>query len=299
MLKLFTRKNSPEPAPPPDNADSSYYANLLTEQIDYIAKVCERAATNGYTPSQGQGRMIAGEGGYSYIVESSGTLDPDDLFVQVVDHLKEDDFRCLRNFQGRSSLTTYLTSIISRFVVDVVRGRCGRSRAKERAVKLGALGERVYDLMVLRGHSAGEASEIMLTNFGERVPAERLREIRDSLLGRETRHQSVGDGSTAWGETGELVVIQSSTPEAELSARVQQVRRADVLAALLEDLKGEDRLLLRLRFPLDEEAEPLDLSTIAAMAGLSERQADRKLRRILLDCRETLLSKGFSLNDLL
>jgi RNA polymerase sigma factor (sigma-70 family) len=299
MLRLFTRKNADSPSKPADNTVSADFGRLLNEHLGYIAKVCERAADNGHTPSQGQGQMIAGEDGYSYIVEQAGSLDADDLFVQVLDHLKEDNFRRLRDFQGRSSITTYLTSIITRFVIDVVRSRSGRSRAKERAVKLGVLGERVYDLMVLRNHSASEAAEIMQTTFGEQISPDELREIHAGLLGRETRHQSSAESTIAWGEDGELVAIQSATPERELSDRIQQKRRGELLAALMENLKVDDRLLLRLRFPLDDAAEPLEMSAIAAMVGLNEQQAERKLRKILVDCREELLKKGLSLNDLL
>lgn len=299
MLRLFTRKDTISPSKPADNAVIADYGRLLNDHLDYIAKVCERAADNGRTPSQGQGQVISGEGGYTYIVEQAGSLDPDDLFNKILDHLKEDDFRRLRDFQGRSSITTYLTSIISRFVVDIVRQRSGRSRAKERAAKLGLLGERVYDLMVLRGHSAGEAAEIMQITFGQQISPDELRDIHAGLLGRETRHQSSNESKTAWGEDGELVTIQSASPEGELSGKIQQKRRGELLAVLMENLKVEDRLLLRLRFPLDEEAEPLEMSAIAAMVGMNEQQVDRKLRRILVSCREELLRKGLSLNDLL
>ncbi len=299
MLRLFTRKKSTSSMKPANNLVSTDYGRLLNDHLDYIAKVCERAVDNGHTPFHGQGKMISGEGGYSYIVERAGSLDADDLFVQVLDHLKEDKFRRLRDFQGRSSITTYLTSIITRFVIDVVRSRSGRSRAKERAAKLGTLGERVYDLMVLRSYSAREAAEIMQTTFGQQISPDELSEIHTGLLGRETRYQSSTDSTTAWNEDGELVAIQSTTPERELSDRIQQKRRSELLAALMENLKVEDRLLLRLRFPLDDEAEPLEMSAIAAMMGLNEQQAERKLRRILVNCREELLKKGFSLKDLL
>lgn len=298
MLRLFKRKEPAAPAVLSKGASLDDCRRLLHEHIDYITKICEKAASGGYASSPGQGRVLAGEGGHCYTVERSTTLDPDDLFVQVLDHLQEDDFRRLRGFEGRSSFTTYLTTIISRFVVDLIRSRSGRSRAKERAAKLGDLGERTYDLMVLRGHSAAEASDIMLTSFGQRVSPDELRTLHDSLLGRETRHHSTVESSTAWGEEGELVVIQAANPESRLSDRVQRQRRRELLAAVMEKLKGDDRLLLRLRFPLDEATEPLELPALAAMLGLSERQADRRLRRILLDCRVQLLEKGFNLDDL-
>lgn len=280
-----------------DSVSAAEYNHLLNQHLEYISKVCQKAAVGRHISEVPN--VISGEGGYSYIVEQSTTLDGDCLFIQVLDHLKEDDFRRLREFKGRCSITTYLTSIISRFVVDIIRSRSGRSRAKERAVKLGILGEQVYDLMIQRGHSASETAEIMETTFGRQVSVREVQDIHAGLVGRDTRYQSCAESNIGWGDDGCLVAINAVTPEGELSDKSRQKWRSELLSLLLENLKGEDRLLLRLRFPLDEEAEPHDMATIAAMVGLSEQQAERKLRRILIGCREQLLKKGFSLNDLL
>ena len=184
-------------------------------------------------------------------------------------------------------------------VVDLVRQHTGRNRAKERAESYGELGRHVYDLMVKRGHSAEEAVEILETSFKIQATSSELMELHRSLLGRDVRHQSCADTETAWGANGELVVVQRQNPEMELVGQTQNVRRHNLLAVLVEDLKGEDRLLVKLRFPLDEETPPLDIEQIATMTGQSSQQADRKLRRILQSCREVLLKKGLSLEDLL
>jgi len=270
---------------------------LLNEQLGYIAKVCEKVVCDEYSGEYKS--SLFGDGGTSYRIERQASLDADELFVHVVDHLRDDDYRRLREFQGRSSITTYLTAIIGRLVVDIVRQRTGRNRAKERAESHGELGHHVYDLMQMGGHTADESTDILLTNFSIQTSADELRAIHSSLLGRDTRHQSCANTETAWGEGGEFVVIQRNNPEMELMSHMQDTRRGDVLAVLIEELKGEERLLLRLRFPLDNETPPLDMEQIAAMTGLSLQQADRKLRYILKSCREKLLSKGLCLDDLL
>ncbi|MFZ4860056.1 MAG: hypothetical protein ACOYL3_27145 [Desulfuromonadaceae bacterium] len=269
----------------------------MSEQLSYIVKTCDIAVSGTY--SAGNKLSVAGDGGASYYIHRHATLDAEELFVHVVDHLKEDSYRRIREFQGRSSITTYITAIIGRLVVDLVRQRTGRNRAKERSESQGELGRHVYDLMVKRGHSADEAADILLTNFSIQASAGELMELHRSMMGRDVRHQSCAETETAWGADGEFVVVQRQNPEMELVGHTQNVRRRNLLASLIEDLKGEDRLLVRLRFPLDDETPPLDMEQIAVMTGQTSQQADRKLRRILMSCREELLKKGHRLDDLL
>lgn len=268
---------------------------FLNEQLDFIARICEKAASKAPGSS---GSSLFGDGGTSYLVLQQDGIDADELFIQVVDHLREDNYRRLREFEGRSAIATYLTTIVSRLVVDVIRKRTGRSRAKERAERQGELGGRIYDLMVGRGHTADEAAHILQTTFAMQVAPDQVREIHASFFGRDVRYQSPVSSETAWGEEGELVVICNKTPEDELSFQTAQKSRQEVLSALIDGLKGEERLLLRLRFPLDDDAEPRDLAEISHMVGLSPQQADRKIRRILQRFREELLRKGIRFDDL-
>lgn len=295
MLRLFKNK-SLNPHAQVCASDGDACQRILNEQLGYITKVCNNAMSNQMSNCR---LSITGDGGASYNIQQNAILDADELFVHVVDHLKEDDYRRLREFKGRSSIPTYLTTIIGRLVVDIVRQRTGRNRAKERAELHGELGRHVYSLMIKNNHTAVETAEILFTNFSIQSSVDDLRSLHSDLLGRDTRHQSCSDTETTWGENGEFVVIQRNNPEMELMGHTQNVRRRDVLAGLIEGLSGEERLLMRLRFPLDDNIIPLDIEQIAVMTGLTTQKADRKLRRILQSCREELLGKGLSLEDLL
>lgn len=296
MFRFFSEKLPKTPSLVCNNDDDAC-RRLLNEQLGYITKVCEQSASGAYP---GESRSsISGDGGASYHIHQHATLDADELFIHVVDHLKEDNYRRIREFRGRSSITTYITAIIGRLVVDLVRQRTGRNRAKVRSESQGELGRHVYDLMVKRGHSADEAADILLANFTIQASAGELMELHRSMMGRDVRHQSCAETETAWGTEGEFVVVQRQNPEMELVGHIQNVRRRNLLASLVEDLKGEDRMLVRLRFPLDDETPPLDMEQIGIMTGQTPQQADRKLRRILLSCREELLKKGHRLEDLL
>ena len=62
---------------------------------------------------------------------------------------------------------------------------------------------------------------------------------------------------------------------------------------------GEERFILRLRFPATDDVEPLPVREIAALLGQTDKAVDNRLRRILLRCRETLLRQGLFLDDLI
>lgn len=295
MLKLFKRQEIPT-TPPTGGYDVVTCKRLLSEQLDYITRVCEKAAGQAdavYT------QALAGEGGHGYLVERAGRLDKDELFVQVLDHLQEDDYRRLREFKGNSSISTYLTAIISRLVVDIVRSRTGRNRAKERAERFGETGRRLYELVIQRGHSIAEVVDILQTNHGIAATEGQLQAMLDEMQGRKPRHQSDAESETAWSDSGELVSIQRSTPEQKVSEKEQGRRRREILKQVLDSMSGEEKLIIRLRFPLDEEADQLEPAAIAKMLGTTHQEVERRTRRILTSCRELLLKQGISLDALM
>lgn len=295
MFTLFKRQPTPT-TPPPGGYDADTCRRLLSEHLDYITKICEKAAGQAETTYS---QCIAGEGGHGYLLERAGRLDKDELFVQVLDHLQEDDYRRLREFKGNSSITTYLTAIISRLVVDIVRSRSGRNRAKERAERFGETGRRLYELVIQQSHSIADAVEILRGNYGMIVDSSQLQAMLDEMQGRSTRHQTDTDYETAWNDNGELVSIQRSTPEQKVSDQQLERKRKELLKQVLDGMTAEDKLLIRLRFPLDEGTDPLDAATVAKMLGLNQQEVDRRTRRILTTCRELLLKQGISLHELL
>jgi DNA-directed RNA polymerase specialized sigma24 family protein len=64
-------------------------------------------------------------------------------------------------------------------------------------------------------------------------------------------------------------------------------------------LGNEEKLMVRMRFPLSEEEEPKSLSEIARMLGVSEKAVDSRIRRVLSKCKEMMLKHGLSISDLI
>lgn len=259
---------------------------LVKEQLPFIEKQCCKAC--GIQTGQ-----------------SAGFLDPDALFIEVLDRLGEDNYRIIREFRGQAKITTYITVIISNIVIDTFRKHQGRDRSRERAGKMGSVGERLHELVFGKGYAPEEAREALHLTFGHDITLEKVREMVATMQGRRQQHEAL---ATEWGglslrpfvdEDGNIIVPDAtSDPEQSLARRQRQQRSAGAIGDLLEGLSGEERLILMLRYPVDDRDEPKELASIAEILNCTEKAADGRIRRILSRCRELLLKKGVGLGDL-
>lgn len=279
------------------------HSRLIVENLTYIERQCRRAVA-GKGPADGEFAAP------SLLPRSDGLSqenEADELLNEVLDRLKADDFKALREFRGKAKLTTYITTIISNLVVDLVRQKKGRSRARERAQEMGEVGCRLYDLVFGRGCSVTEAQGHLEIVYGILEPLESLQLMLGRMRGREKAFAWGGEPGSSWlapgkeitdDDTTEIVVADPAHNAEELLISGQKeatVRRA--LAEVVADLSGEERLMIRMRFPGDEEEEPKSPREIASILGLSEKAVDARIRRALARMREVLIGRGLSLDD--
>ena len=81
---IFSRKSAPR------TEEETDYARLIVDHLPYIEKQCRRAA----------------ESPGSYRSDSDVDNEADYLLTEVIDHLKADDFKVLRDFRGDAKITT-------------------------------------------------------------------------------------------------------------------------------------------------------------------------------------------------
>jgi len=234
----------------------------------------------------------------------------EELFNVVLDRLRSEDFRIIRDFTGRSSITTYLTAIVNNVACDRHRHEHGRDRSKERAEECGKLGELVYELVCTKGLHADAAHEWLVENKPE-LPAtlEMVENIVAAMRGRnqvhaEEIHLNVvkqydddADGDSGDGAVATLVDPVPFADEQLVDYQRRQTARA-VVQEFITSLDGADRLIVSLRFPLNEELESRSIRGIATELNMTEKAVDNRLRRALLLFREHLLRRGVSLSDL-
>lgn len=297
-MKLFFLKGAPCTLPPPPAEVD--FARLIAENTPFIERQCRKA--------------VASQCSFRYGNDSSDTLlldnETDELLVEVIDRLRLDNFKILRDFKGTAKLTTYLTTIVANLAVDAIRHKKGRSRAKDRAREIGGTAEHLYDLVITRGWTVHEAKDHLETSFGIRDPVEKLQEILDRLRGRDRQFAAVvTEPDSTWLATGvvvemddgpEVVVADPTTNvEDTLIRRQKESLAREALEEALAGLSGEERLMLRLRFPGEDEGVPKSIGEISRMLGITEKAADARIRKILAGCRETILRRGLSLEDLI
>lgn len=285
ITSIFSRK----PAPPAA-ARQPEYARLIVDQLPLMERLCRKAVANSGNSARG---------------EADGGNEADLLLNEVLDHLKADDYRVLREFRGGSKLSTYLTTVISNLVVDHIRKRKGRSRLRERAAELGPLAEKLYELVHGRGYALQDAHAHLTLAHGISENEDELRELLDKVRGREELLPCPGMDwpyhgreVTVDGEIELVVPDPAKSVEGVMIDAQRDRQREQALSELLNGLSGEERYLLRLRFPATDEEAPRSMREIATLLGTSEKAADNRLRRILIRCRETLLKQGLSLDDL-
>lgn len=299
-MLFFARRQPTDPQGVPSQAPGSDYARLITDHLPYIEKQCRRAASKG-------GATI---GGGAEGCDVSLENEADELLNQVLDRLREDDFKALRDFKGSAKITTYLTTIVSNLVVDLVRQKKGRSRARERAQEMGAVAELLYDLVYSRGCSLHEAHSHLEISFGIREPLHNLQQMLERMRGRDRAELApCAEGDNVWLVPGRQVLVDDvvevvvadprRNAEHLLIADQKQRKAQSAVAALLGELSGEERLMLQLRFPSEEDEEPKSVREIANLLGQSEKSVDARIRRILVRFRETLLGQGLALKDLI
>ena len=224
-----------------DNRGGSYEA-LIHDHLPFIEKQCFRAV------------RFSGEAENRVQMENEAL----ELFNRVLDSLSRDDFRVLRSFKGDAKFTTYLTAIISRAAVDVIRKKRGRDRSRERARKFGELGEIIHRRIIREGQPA----ETVFDQLPERpksLSLEEFQEMAERIAGTGSNpnppqpgsHEGVRQNQNGTEEGKIEAVDAGDTPEEAMLEEGRKRMVNDSLAAVMQGLTGRERLMLRMRFPTE------------------------------------------------
>ena len=197
--------------------------------------------------------------------------------------LLEGDYAVLRKFQNRSSLRTYLVSVIERLSLDFCVERWGRWRPSAVADRLGPVAVLIERLVTRDGHTLEETLEIVRINHGSTLSPAELRNIWEQLPARMK--------STKVGEEAASAVSSDQTAESNVDDAQQQVsieRLEHTLKGALAEVPDHDRVLLALRFDQD-----LPMVDIARLTGVSVATLHRRLDRTIKHLKHALTTSGF------
>jgi RNA polymerase sigma factor (sigma-70 family) len=202
--------------------------------------------------------------------------DAEDFSSEVLLRLVRDDYSILRQFRERSSLTTFLSSVIQRMFLDYrirLRGKWNPSaEAKRRGYLALDLEARLY-----RQHQPLDEAVAAVHAAHPEIPVADLRELAESLPPRRPIRQVTLD-EVEIGHAPEAVAVE----QAETAGVVSQAVR-DAIGRLAE----EDQLLFRLHYDAD-----MTIAQIAKVLDLPAHQLYQRLHRRLRALRRELEAAG-------
>ena len=219
----------------------AHFRSMINQNIDFINRQCLKAV------KLKSGRFLKGK----LSIENEA----DRLFNRVLDKLSENDFSILRKFESRSKFSTYLTTIIVRTAIDMIRERAGRQRSETDHVtsRSGKIPD-TYGTPVREGKRSGEAEEY-------------------------------------------YVADTDNIPELKVIGTDREKKITEVITLLFSSLSGEEKLMLRMKFPADPGVEPMSTKEISGALGISGKGVYNRIDRLIKKCRKILENAGIGEQD--
>lgn len=208
-----------------------------------------------------------------------------DFRSQVLLHLLKDDGRVLRAFEGRCTITSYLSVVIGRLWHDEVARRWRRWRPSIEARRLGPVAMRLEQLTSRDGLSLDEAVAVLGVNTGVSRPD--VLALWRRLPVRVTRRH-LSDEALA------EVPAEQGDPARALAVRVSADRCSAALRRSLRGLGAQDRRIIHLRF-----ACGWTIADIARHLGLRQPAIYPRLARVLARLRVALEAQDVTANEVI
>jgi len=271
---------------------------LLFENYEFLHACCAKVVGL---------RLLKREDGYRGSIDSNKELAAEDLFTAVIERLQQDNFKALREFTGKANISTYLTTIVVNLARDRHRSANGRERSRERAEESGEAGRLLHYLVMEKDYTPEAAHEWLVREKGMVYSLEQVVEIITKFKGRKRVHPEsvmaavVVDADFDAEDGGVSFTLRDEQPlqDERLISGQKEHLRSQLLDEFINGLSGEERLMLRMRFPADEEEQSRGFAEIGRIMGMSEKAVDHRVRRLLTGFRERLLNQGVGLHDLL
>jgi RNA polymerase sigma factor (sigma-70 family) len=211
----------------------------------------------------------------------------EDFGSHVKIKLLEDDCAILRQYQGKSSIKTYLTVVIRRLLLDYQDHIWGKWRPSAEAERLGPVAIRLERLLWREGYSFDEACEMLRTNEKVEMSVAEIEALRAKLPPRIGRHP-----------VGDKVLEAEATPEPGPGERLEETEKEKIrrrvymsLKKALDTLSHEDQLFMKMR-------QEYSVAEIARIWRVDQKPLYRRQDKIHKELRKALKRLGVRWQDL-
>jgi RNA polymerase sigma factor (sigma-70 family) len=215
--------------------------------------------------------------------------DVEDFIGYVKLELIERNYEIIRKFEGRSSFTTFLTTVIHRLLSQYRTKQWGKWRPSAEAKRMGDIAIAVERLTTRDGFSTREAIEMMTTGNPPSASRAELEAILRRLPPRTPRPMLVSDE-----DAPELAA--DDDPADSVMAREREVRARRTAVAvddLLASCEPEDRLILKLKFWSAQR-----VADIAETLHLDQKKTYKRIDKLLARMRTSLEHAGIGRGDI-
>lgn len=208
--------------------------------------------------------------------------DADEFRSWVHFKLLEDECRILRRYEGRSSVRTYITVVVTNLMRDFRNARFGKWRPSRHSRRLGTLAVRLDRLVNRDSLTVDQAVRSIASRSDCEASESELRALAVQVPVRPRRHLVDVD------RVGTLEADTEADERLWAGRRRDSVRRlSEVLERCMEALDDEDQVILRLRY-----WEGLSIADVARALGLPQRPLYRRIPRCLERLAEAMRDQG-------
>lgn len=210
--------------------------------------------------------------------------DVEDFSSLVRVKLIDRDFAVLRKFQGRSALSTYLTTVVDRLFLDFCSARWGKWRPSTAAERLGPVATQLEQLVSRDGLSFDEAVTTLQTNHGCTLSRDELHALFEQLPVRQVRrHVDEKELAAVAALVGphEADPIEQAEDE-RLAGRIEQA-----LMRAVAGLTPREQLILKLRFQ-----HGMTVADVGRLLDLPQKTLYRDLHDLIARLQHQLLQEN-------
>ena len=214
--------------------------------------------------------------------------DVEDFIGYVKLELIERDYEIIRKFEGRSSFTTFLTTVIHRLLSQYRTKQWGKWRPSAEAKRMGDIAITLERLTTRDGFTTREAIEMMTTGNAPAASRAELEAILVRLPPRTPRPMLVSD------ENAPDIAADDDPADGVMSReREAQARRAAAAVdELIASCEPEDRLILKLKFWSARR-----VADIAETLNLDQKKTYKRIDKLLERMRVSLEHAGIGRGD--
>lgn len=208
--------------------------------------------------------------------------DAEDFASSAKIALMEDDYAILRKYEARSSLTTFLTVVVQRLLVDERMRSYGRWHPSAEAKRMGETAVLLETML----HRDRRPLDEVVPHVQAREPALTRADV-ERMAARLPERGALRPRAVTLDE--ETFVAPESADALALAADARRLseRASRVIRETLDAQSLEDRMLVRFRF-----ASSMSIAKISQMMRLPQRPLYRRLEALLQRLRGALAEAG-------